>query len=221
MKYQKRQQFHFSLTAATHRFRTPIFPQGSVNKGNINCVVDYLHQGVLFYFFLIYLVHCSVTYQSYRIDSVESANSILQVLTGQPAKKIADGANTVHNHINIHSRLQTRRDGQLSHRYIHLYYQTLYMMASWTVRMRDTHVPTGWAAFPDLRSQQLCHLSVVATEHLLQTQPKGGGKVKHMQATKRWGTTKLIYLSQCFLQTHTSWHMTHWKVVVIESVSWS
>lgn len=130
MKYQKRPQFHFSLAAATHRFRTLIFPQGSVNKGSINCVVEYLHQGVLI-FFLIYLVHCGVKYQSYRIDSVESANSVLQVLTRQPAKKIADSANTVHNHINIHSRLQTRRDGgQLSHRYIHLYYQTLYMIAS-------------------------------------------------------------------------------------------
>lgn len=37
---------------------------------------------------------------------------------------------------------------------------------------------TGCPVFADLRSQQLRHLSVVATEHLLQTQPERGGKVK-------------------------------------------
>lgn len=52
----------------------------------------------------------AASYQRYGIDSVEPANSILQLLTREPTQKIADGANTAHEYINVHPRLQTQRD---------------------------------------------------------------------------------------------------------------
>lgn len=100
---------------------------------------------VYLYIFLTYLVHCSVAYQRYRIDSVESANSVLQVMTREPTQKIADGANTVHNHINIHSRLQTRREisaSQLSHYYIYLCTIIIHDCKLKTKCMRDLSLPT-------------------------------------------------------------------------------
>ncbi len=43
---------------------------------------------------------------------------------------------------------------------------------------------TGHLVFTDLRAHQLCHLSVVAVEHILQAQPERGGKVKNTQTLK-------------------------------------
>lgn len=50
------------------------------------------------------------SYQRYGTDSVESANSVLQLRTWEPTQKIADSANTAHEHVNVHPRLQTRWD---------------------------------------------------------------------------------------------------------------
>lgn len=132
-----------------------------------------------------------ISYQRYGIDSVEPANSVLQLLTRQPTQKIADGANAAHNHIDIHPRLQTRGErsqSQLSHYCMYqidsicisTHYTCLQKLQSNTVGyVYERHsCPTGGPVFADLRSQQLRHLSVVAAEHLLQTQPERGGKVK-------------------------------------------
>lgn len=47
-----------------------------------------------------------LSYQRYGIDSVESADSVLQLLTREPTQKIADGAHTAHEDIDVHPRLQ-------------------------------------------------------------------------------------------------------------------
>lgn len=49
---------------------------------------------------------CVISYQRYGIDSVEPANGVLQLRTREPAQQIANGANALHKHINVHPRLQ-------------------------------------------------------------------------------------------------------------------
>lgn len=49
-----------------------------------------------------------ISYQGYGVDSVEPAYSVLQLRTGEPTQKVADGANAVHDHIDVHPRLQQK-----------------------------------------------------------------------------------------------------------------
>lgn len=50
------------------------------------------------------------SYQRYGIDSVESTNTVLQLLTWKPTEEIADGANAAHEDVYVHPRLQTQRE---------------------------------------------------------------------------------------------------------------
>lgn len=142
------------------------------------------------------------SYQRSGIDSIEPANRVLQLLTREPTQEVADRANAAHEHISVHPRLQTGREISESpiRKRHHCWSELL-----WGGKPHIIHVCklktkckgsqsntagcvcernkfcSGYLVFTDLTSHQLCRLSVVAAEHILQTQPETEWKVKHAQ----------------------------------------
>lgn len=99
---------------------------------------------------------CATSYQMYGVESVERADGVVQLLRRQPTQQVADGANGVRDHVDVHRRLWTRGE---QHQ----------MSASIPLAVKQCRI-----YLTDLGVQQLLHLSVVAAEHLLQAQPAEG-----------------------------------------------
>lgn len=104
-----------------------------------------------------------ISYQGYGVDSVEPAYSVLQLRTGEPTQKVADGANAVHDHIDVHPRLQQKE--------VSLSCVTPTGVSELPLDEREGFKNCVRWINTDLKSHQLCHLPVVAIEHILQTQP--------------------------------------------------